>query len=256
MKSAGENKIKFGTDGWRGIIAKDFTFENVSRVAQAIADYHKSTSNWSKGLAVGYDTRFLSSEFATLMAEVLSGNQIPVILSHSDVPTQCISFTVKRRKLAGGVMITASHNPPPDNGLKFWNPDGSSFGSEQMEEMENLLLNNESRTKPWDAVGTAQNIDWPIERHISSVIEQIGHLDSKVVVDCGNGVTSGITPYVLRRLGCEVITLNANPDGSFPGRSSEPTEENTRILAKCVVDSGADIGIAHDGDGDRMVAVD
>ncbi len=236
----------FGSSGIRGSFNDLITPEFVCKVGQVVGSLYDE-------IVVGWDARTTSPLLSNaLVSGMMAAGANAYIAGMVTTPTLARAV----RDYKAGVMITASHNPPPDNGLKFWNPDGSSFGSEQMEEMENLLLNDESRTKPWDAVGATLNIDWPIERHISSVIEQIGRLDSKVVVDCGNGVTSGITPYVLRRLGCEVITLNANPDGSFPGRSSEPTEENTRILAKCVVESGADIGIAHDGDGDRMVAVD
>ena len=110
-------EIKFGTDGWRGVIADDFTFERVEKVAQAIADYYKTQEEKGKGIVIGYDTRFLSSEFAIKVAQVLTGNGIPVLLSQSDVPTQAVSFTVLNRKLLGGIMITASHNPPRFNGI-------------------------------------------------------------------------------------------------------------------------------------------
>jgi phosphoglucosamine mutase len=160
------------------------------------------------------------------------------------------------REFKAGIMITASHNPPQDNGIKFWNPDGSSFGSGQMEAIEALVLGEKIPQAAWDSVGDLRSIDWAVDRHIQRISGEIGKLKAKVVVDCGNGAASTITPYLLRQLGCEVITLNAQPDGSFPGRGSEPNEENTKLLAKCVVESQADIGIAHDGDGDRAVAVD
>ena len=112
------SEIKFGTDGWRAIIAYDFTFETVSSVAQAISDYlHEQ--NQTHGIVVGYDTRFLSGQFARLVAEICSSNGLPVYLSHSFVPTPVLSYFVKKHSLSAGLMITASHNPPQYNGIKF-----------------------------------------------------------------------------------------------------------------------------------------
>jgi len=263
VKSAGENKIKFGTDGWRGIIAKDFTFENVSRVAQAIADYHKSTSHWPKGLAVGYDTRFLSSEFATLMAEVLSGNQIPVILSHSDVPTQCISFTVKRRKLAGGVMITASHNPPHFNGIKIKASFGGSAPPEITGQIESCLdihpVKRMSLKKAYEKkLVQRENFLLPYITTVKSLLnlDLVRKASLRIVYDPMYGVGSGLPQRILSSSNCQITEIHSKYNPGFGGVNPEPIEENLGELKDEVRQRGADLGIATDGDSDRMGLVD
>lgn len=236
----------FGSSGIRGIFNRDITPELVFRIGQAVGNLYDE-------VVVGWDARTTSPLLANSAASgLLSAGSDAYIAGMVTTPT----LANAARDLKAGIMITASHNPPSDNGVKLWNPDGSSFGSGQMETVEELLFRERIPSVAWDGVGRLQNIDWATERHADKIAAQIGKLDSKVVVDCGNGAASVITPYLLRKLGCQVITLNGHPDGSFPGRSSEPTKVNTELLAKCVVESGANIGIAHDGDGDRTVAVD
>jgi len=152
-------------------------------------------------------------------------------------------------------MVTASHNPPQYNGVKLWNPDGSSFGSAQMAEVEDLMTNG-APSKSWDQVGRLGRHEGAAQEHIDAVIGSIGSASASAVLDCGTGATVSVSPFALRGLGCGLVTLNAQPDGFFPGRTSEPTEEALANLRSMVVQSRADLGIAHDGDGDRMVAVD
>lgn len=236
----------FGSSGIRGRFNDLITPEFVCRIGQAVGTLYDE-------VVVGWDARTTSP----LLANAMFSGLLSVgsnVYSAGMVSTPTLANAA--REFKAGIMITASHNPPTDNGVKFWNPDGSSFGTAQMEAIENLLLGEKIPIAPWDHLGNLRSIDWAIDRHILRISQEIGRLDAKVIVDCGNGAATTITPYMLRQLGCEVITLNSQPDGSFPGRGSEPTEENTKLLAKLVVESGADIGIAHDGDGDRMVAVD
>jgi len=156
-----------------------------------------------------------------------------------------------------GAIVTASHNPPEYNGIKLWNPDGLAFDEEQQEVMENLLSSSAKRHRPdWRHVGRRTWSDNAIREHIDFIVRSVGEAHIKVVVDCANGPTSTVTPYVLREMGCNVVALNSHIDGSFPSRNPEPTEENLEQLKRTVTSIGADLGIAHDGDGDRMVAVD
>jgi phosphoglucosamine mutase len=153
-------------------------------------------------------------------------------------------------------VITASHNPAPYNGIKLWNPDGMAFDETQQKEIDSALDAGRFRSASWDQVGRLHSRDDLIARHMDMILKEIGHAALKVVVDCGCGATSTITPFLLRRMGCEVLAIHAQPDGHFSGREPEPTEENLSLLKDTVRDAGADLGIAHDGDGDRMVAVD
>jgi phosphoglucosamine mutase len=236
----------FGSSGIRGRFNDLITPEFVCRIGQAVGSIYD-------GVVVGWDTRTTSPLLANAMfSGLLSVGSNAYSAGMVSTPT----LANAAREFKAGIMITASHNPPTDNGVKLWNPDGSSFGTAQMEAIEKLLLGEKIPVAPWDRLGNLRSIDWAIDRHIQRISREIGPLHAKVVVDCGNGAACIITPFLLRQLGCEVITLNSQPDGSFPGRGSEPTEENTKLLAKLVVESGADIGIAHDGDGDRMVAID
>lgn len=154
-----------------------------------------------------------------------------------------------------GAMITASHNPAPYNGIKLWNPDGMAFDEEQQKEIEAAIDSQSSRVATWDQVGALARREDLIERHVGAILRDVGSAKARVVVDCGCGATSTITPYLLREMGCEVVAINAHADGHFPGRDPEPTEENLALLQSTVRSVQADLGIAHDGDGDRMVAV-
>jgi phosphoglucosamine mutase len=236
----------FGSSGIRGPFGKTIIPQLVNEIGQATGTVYSS-------VVVGWDPRTTSELLSNALVSGLMAVGARVGIAGM-VTTPTLAHATKNFK--AGLMITASHNPPADNGVKFWNPDGSSFGSEQMLELENILEENRINKMSWDAVGTSFPVEDAIEQHIKTITDKIGPLSGKVVVDCGNGATSNITPYVLKELGCEVITLNAQPDGSFPGRSSEPSAENTGLLSECVKESGAILGIAHDGDGDRMLAVD
>ena len=155
-----------------------------------------------------------------------------------------------------GLMITASHNPKEYNGVKMWNPDGSAFDTNQMERIEELILKDESRKPSWKDVGQEYLHRRAVRNHIEDVISSVGSSDVSVVVDCACGATYNISPLLLREMGCSVFSINAQPDGYFPGRMPEPTEDQLTDLMKNVNGREANMGIAHDGDGDRMVAVD
>lgn len=236
----------FGSSGIRGPFGTKITPQLVNEIGQAVGTVYKK-------VVIGWDARTTSELLSQALASGLmtAGADVGIV---GLVSTPTLAHATKGYD--AGIMITASHNPPTDNGLKFWNPDGSSFDSGQMVEVEDILLEGKAVNAGWNNVGHIFRIEDATEKHIQAIEGHIGQLSGKVVVDCGNGAASKITPYLLRRLGCDVIAINAHPDGTFPGRESEPTEENTKLLAELVKSSCAMLGIAHDGDGDRMVAVD
>jgi phosphoglucosamine mutase len=170
------------------------------------------------------------------------------------IPTPTLAFATRNFK--AGAMITASHNPPEYNGIKLFNPDGSSFEPAQQEQIEKSIFNNSVITAPWHEIRKNHAYCDPIEQHIQRIKQDFTTgLKIKVVLDCGCGAGSVVTPRLLTELGCEVISLNCYPTGFFP-RHGEPTEPNLSDLAIATKELAADLGIAHDGDADRMMAVD
>lgn len=155
----------------------------------------------------------------------------------------------------GGAMVTASHNPPDYNGLKLWSPSGLAFDSERRGAVEEALA-SPSDPVPWKDVGGVVPYPGGLREHQEKILAAVEGAEIPVVLDCGNGATSLLTPEVLRRMGCGVVCLNCQPDGAFPGRGAEPSEEALTDLSRRVRGSSASLGIAHDGDGDRMVALD
>lgn len=256
-------KIKFGTDGWRGIIADDFTFANVAKVAQAIADYYQTRPDWKKGLAIGYDTRFLSREFAEEVAQIFAGNGLSVMLSPEDIPTQCASFAITHKNLAGGVMITASHNPPKFNGIKIRGSFGGSAPPETTNAIESFLDKYEVKKislgeaekkgllKEEDLVsGYLKKVESFLDRDLIKK----AHL--KVIHDPMYGTGDGFVEKILASSKCEVITIHHKYNPGFGGINPEPIEENLEDLKRKVIKEGADLGVATDGDADRLGIVD
>jgi phosphoglucosamine mutase len=202
---------------------------------------------------VGRDPRLTGEMLASaFVAGVLSSGADATEAGMVSTPT--LARGAKEYKC--GVVITASHNPAPYNGIKLWNPDGVAFDEGQQDEIEAALRRKSFAHAAWNKVGTRHARSDLAELHKQSILAAVGHANLKVVVDCGSGATCEITPAVLKEMGCKVTALNAMPDGQFPGRDPEPTEENLELLRRTVRAVEADLGIAHDGDGDRMVAVD
>ena len=170
------------------------------------------------------------------------------------VPTPTLAFAAT--EFDAGAMITASHNPPEYNGIKLLNPDGSAFDARQRKQIEELVLGDSFTAAPWDKIGGSGIYSGAIEKHVERILQGFSaQFKLKVVVDCGCGAASMVTPYLLRELGCEVVSLNCYPSGFFP-HDIEPIEANLGDLIKATKEVGADLGIAHDGDGDRMMVVD
>ena len=204
-------------------------------------------------VVVGRDTRTSSPgmKYALLSGLLASGSGAWDV---GMVPTPTLAYAV--RKYDAGAMVTASHNPPRYNGLKLWNPDGSAFDSSQRARIEGMIGKGGVTVAPWEGLGDVGTDDGAIEEHLDRIAADFpSKLKIKIVVDSGCGVASLATPYLLRRLGADVITLNSHTTGLFP-RGLEPIPENLGKLMTVVKDTGAGLGIAHDGDGDRMMAVD
>ena len=253
-------KIKFGTDGWRGVIADDFTFDNVRIVAQAIADYLKeeATGGRRREVVVGYDNRFLAEKYASLIAEVLSGNGIKVILSDKSVPSPCVSFAIVERKWDGGVMVTASHNPPQFCGIKFKAP----YGGSATEEITRKIEKNLYRSKVSDSINpeliTEEDLVPSYLAGLKSFVDfdLVKDTGLKIIADSMHGVGNSYIEEILKRTSCNVFTLHAGRDPLFGGVNPEPIGENLGELKKKVEEIDADIGLATDGDADRIGVVD
>jgi len=236
----------FGSSGIRGIVNEKITPDLVKKIGVAVGQQNDD-------IIVGRDTRPTGDMvFSAFVAGLTSTGAN--VKNAGVLPTPTLAHATKNFDC--GVMITASHNPAPYSGIKLWNPDGSSFDTEQMRDIEEKI-DSEPTLPSWKDVGTGGIYQDAIEEHMEEILKLVGKTpDLKVVVDCANGAGCLITPYLLREMGCEVTTLNAQPDGTFPAHASEPVEENLTNLSKLVKNSNADLGIAHDGDADRMVAFD
>ncbi|MFA5410485.1 MAG: phosphoglucomutase/phosphomannomutase family protein [Candidatus Omnitrophota bacterium] len=251
----GNSGIKFGTDGWRAVIAENYTFENLKIISQAVADYLGK----GKKVAVGFDTRFMSDSFARVSAEVLKDNGITVILSDRPVPTPALSFCVKSRKLDLGVMITASHNPAEYNGFKIKTPSGGAAGPEVTQDIESRLGKTPVREDGNALPGEIKTEDLTADyvKFIRSYIDikRIKNKNFKVLVDAMHGSGDSFIARILKgtKIRLEFMRNEINP--SFGGRRPEPIEQNLAELKKRVEKGKFDLGIALDGDADRIAAV-
>jgi len=262
-----KNPIKFGTDGWRAVIAEDFTFDNVRFCAQGIADYLKQEGLDSRGLIIGYDNRFASEEFAAVAAEVIAGNGIRVFLTPHPVPTPVVSYGVTVKESAGAIIITASHNPARWNGLKLRTVTGSSAPSEVIAAVEKFIdsafnADRVNRT-PLDVareqkmVESLDLIPSYLERVSSFVdLDELRHARLKVIVDAMYGVGAGYLKALFDGSTIDVKEINNERNPAFPGINPEPIAINLSQLSAAVREQQVDIGIAKDGDADRIGIID
>lgn len=242
----------FGTSGIRAVINEQLTPDLAIKAGLALGTYLENKGK----VIIGRDTRTSGEmlEHAVSSGLLAAGCDV---LKIGVAPTPTTSFSTKYFQASAGVIITASHNPPEYNGIKFFNNTTIAFTPEQEEKIEPIILNERYKLAEWDKVGKAKTIDTAIEAHIKTILSHIKACNGlEIVVDCGNGATSLLTPFLLKDLGCKVIALNAQPDGFFPGRSPEPIPENLQNLIAVIKATNADLGIAHDGDGDRIVVID
>lgn len=254
--------IKFGTDGWRGIISEDFTFHNVRLVARAIAEYITDRNEQRQGIVIGYDARFLSRQYAETCAAVLAAGGVTVWLADAILPTPALTWQVKDRQAAGGIMITASHNPPEYNGLKFKASYGGSASPEIVAAIEKYVhkLEDANYQPPVAALTGVQYFAPQTEyfAHIKAVLDRntLASFQEPVVLDCMHGAASGYAVALARELGINLKEVRAEYNPSFGGVSPEPIEKNLRFLQAEVTRSRAYSGLAVDGDSDRIGAVD
>ena len=253
MKEKEHNKRLFGTNGVRGIYGKELTFSLIIDLTYALATYFKNGP-----IIVGYDGRNSSPLLSNIVSAVLNSGGLDVIMA-GQLPTPCLQFAVKNKKCNGGIMITASHNPPEYNGIKPSANDGVEIPREEEIKVEEIFYNRKfAKIDGTNKTISDENIinDY-IDRVLSLIeVEKIKSRSFKVVMDLGNGVQSLVAPYLLKKLGCQVFTINGNIDGDFPGRGPEPTVDNLKGLSNMVKDLNADFGVAYDGDGDRSIFCD
>lgn len=253
--------IKFGTDGWRGLIADDFTFENVRRCTQGLADFLSATGNTKGEFLVGFDTRFLSRNFAETVSGVLAGNGIKVKLANQPAPTPVISFNTMKRNVTGAVIITASHNPFDWNGLKIKMGYGGSPTEETMSDLEKYISGIGSvKTAPLSS-NLIDSFDprTPYINHISKFLDlrPIRNSQLNILCDPMFGAGSGYLPLIVNGTRASVSEIRNKINPVFPGmHQPEPVFDNLRQLSKLVIKQNADVGIAYDGDADRLGIVD
>uniref|UniRef100_A0A7C2EJM9 Phosphoglucomutase n=1 Tax=Ammonifex degensii TaxID=42838 RepID=A0A7C2EJM9_9THEO len=251
-------KIKFGTDGWRGEIARDFTFANVEMVTRAVAAYLREKGLADRGAVVAYDNRFLADRFAAAAGEVLRRWGIPVYLPESAVPTPVAAFAIRYLNAGGAVVLTASHNPPEYCGIKFIPEYAGPALPDVTERIEALLAGLPPAPK---AERAPLQVIEPMEEyftHLATLIdgEAIRRAGLKVVVDPMYGAGIGYLDGLLRRLGVEVLTIHGYRDPLFGGGLPDPAEARLEELRDAVLSGGAHLGLALDGDADRLGIID
>jgi phosphomannomutase len=254
-----EKAIRFGTDGWRGIIADDFTYANVRLVAEAIVHYlfAKEAGARERGICVGYDTRFCSPQAARIVAEVAAGAGVPVRLAACVTPTPALSYAVKHLGAAGGVMITASHNPFGWNGAKYKASYGGSASPSIMTSIESYLGNPLAKQASGASTVETDFLS-PYIDAISSFadLRQIAAARQKYAIDCMYGAGRGVLSGIFARWGIDHIEIRGQIDPLFSGINPEPIEPHIRALEDAVIEHKCQAGFATDGDADRVGAVD
>jgi alpha-D-glucose phosphate-specific phosphoglucomutase len=249
-------EIKFGTDGWRGIIADDFTFDNVRRVAGAIASYVLKYEDAQRGVFIGYDTRFASQRAAQVAAEVIAAAGVPVRIANDYTPTPAVSYAIKSNGAAGGVMVTSSHNPWNWNGVKFKGNFGGSATPAIMKKVEEELR---ADAMPQGAKAAIDETDLKTP-YVSAVcafadMDLIGKAKFKVAIDSMYGSGRGVLAGIFRDRGVEHVAIRQEVNPLFPGINPEPIEPHISLLQQTVVSEKCDAGLATDGDADRIGAV-
>ncbi len=249
-----ERKL-FGTNGIRGLVNVELTPEMAIKVGCAIGTFFGR-----KNLLLGYDARTSGPMLAKAVISGLTATGCHVFFAGM-APTPALQYAVKNHKMDGGVIITASHNPPEYNGIKVIWSDGIETSHEQEVEIENIYFDNKMVFAEWDKLGALQELPGINDEYVQAIKnhvdpQKIAEKHFHVVVDAANSVGGLTAPPLLRELGCKVTTINANIDGTFPGRLPEPRPEDLTDIASTVKAIGADLGVAFDGDADRSIFVD
>ena len=250
-------QIKFGTDGWRGLIADDFTFANVRTAAAAIAAYIHAQEDPAKGLCIGYDTRFGSKAFARACADVVAATGIRVALANDITPTPALSYAVRGRGAAGGIMITSSHNPAEWNGVKYKAWYGGSGKPSIISAIETYL---DKPTPKAEKPAAIEEVDFlpPYLKAIESFadLDLIAKSKMKFAIDSMYGAGLTILSDIFTRIGVDHVQIRGNVDPLFPGINPEPIEPHIRALGEAAVEHKCDAGLCTDGDADRIGATD
>ena len=260
--------IKFGTDGWRAIIGEDYTFENVRICAQGVANYLKSNNYDYSGLIIGYDTRLNSEEFAQSVAEVIAGNNIPVILCDRPAPTPVVSYNLVQRECAAGIVITASHNPPNWNGFKFKPGYGGSASPDIVSKLEDFISDVEI-SQEISSISIKKGLDMGLIEKINPEPSYMNHIagmvnlklirDSglNVVIDSMHGAGANYISKLLEGGSTKTFEIRSEINTDFPGMSQpEPIESNLTPLKDKIIELNGDVGLATDGDADRLGIMD
>ena len=258
-------EIRFGTDGWRARIAEDFTFENVARCSQGLADRLKAEGIAAKGLVVGYDTRFLSREFAERVAMVMAGNGIKAYLSEKAAPTPVVSFNVLHHQAAGAAIITASHNPANWNGFKF-KPEYAGSATQEVTDQLELAIAESGPVQQIPLTRASDeglivefDPDPPYMERMSKLIDlpAIRSAGLRVTVDSMFGAGAGYIARLIAGGSTTVEEINGYRNPAFPGMEQpEPIAHNLTTLIERIKAGGASVGLALDGDADRVGVVD
>jgi len=257
MSEAATTVVKFGTDGWRGIIADDFTYENVRVASRAIAHYVLAHEDAKAGVCIGFDTRFGSRSFARVVAKVLSGAGIPVFLANKVTPTPELSFAVAKRKAAGGVMITSSHNPAEWNGVKYKATYGGSGKPSIIASIESYLLQplaDAATPAPIEEVDFAPPYIAALEAFVD--LEAIKASGYRFLIDTMYGAGSGYIAGIFSRAGIPFVEFRNEYNPAFPGINPEPILPHIAATQKAVVEHKCAAGLITDGDADRIGSVD
>jgi phosphomannomutase len=264
--AAGPTRIVFGTDGWRAKIADDYTFANVRRCAQAVAEYVVERGEQARGIVFAYDRRFASEHFATAAAEVVLAHDIPIVFASQAVPTQMASFEVVQRRAAAGIVITASHNPWTDNGFKVKSPEGASAGPEMLAAIEARIAAGDPKaieTRPFadaEAAGLVERYD-PFEAYREFIgrnldLDRLRAADLDLLIDPMYGAGATWMPRLLAGGRIRVQEIHSERNPYFGGINPEPIPPNVNEALAAIVDGGADLGLFLDGDADRAGAAD
>ncbi len=248
-------EIKFGTDGWRGVIAEDYTFENVRRVAGAIAAYILKNENPAHGVVIGYDTRFASRRFAEASAEVIARAGIPVKLANDYTPTPALSYAVKSLGAAGGVMITSSHNPWNWNGVKFKATYGGSATPAIITQIEAEVR---AGAMPKGTPAKIEEADFK-PAYVAAItrfadLDKISKAGFKFAIDCMYGAGRDVLSDIFKQRGIQHVQIRSEVNPLFPGINPEPIEPHVRMLQETVVKEKCHAGFVTDGDADRIGA--
>jgi phosphomannomutase/phosphoglucomutase len=255
MTPEGDAPRLFGTNGVRGVVnTVDMDCLFALRLGAAIGTFMKRT------VLIGTDARTSNEMIKSACSAGIMSAGCDVV-DFCVIPTPTLQYSVKHEDVGGGVMISASHNPPEFNGIKCIDPDGTEMSRDSERQIESIFHSREFAKADWTRIGQRSLSDRAIPRYIDGIlaitdVDRVSSSNLRVALDCGNGAGGNVTPSLLERLGVRYSTLNADPNGAFPGHNSEPTPDNAKDLVELMRQGDFDIGILHDGDADRTIFVD